>query len=384
MSGAYFAFYAGIACWGPYIVLYYQRLGLSGTQLGLLNAILPLGMAFLAPIWGYVADSKSAHRAILRAALLTTSLVALLLAGASSFWQVLPLIVILALFGTTASPLLDSYGVTVSARHGLSFGQLRVWGSIGYTATVWLIGYAMGGEVTYLFLLCYAGTLAITALATVGLPAQGGRSSRNRWQGATGVLRRGDMRVLLLTIFLLSASTQPIFALFGIYIRELGGGTSLLGIASAVAAVSEFPIMFLGGKLTKRVGSRRLFVVALVFYCVRLLLYTVVPSAQWAPAVQLLHGCSFGLYLMASVAMIHELVGPELAATAQGLLASAMAFGHMTGSLASGILLDQIGIGRVYQIAAGVVALALVVFVLGMRWFGGAVGAPAAVAREEA
>ncbi len=26
MSGAYFAFYAGIACWGPYAVLYYQQI----------------------------------------------------------------------------------------------------------------------------------------------------------------------------------------------------------------------------------------------------------------------------------------------------------------------------------------------------------------------
>ncbi len=31
MRAAYFAFYSGIACWGTYIILYYQRLGLTGT-----------------------------------------------------------------------------------------------------------------------------------------------------------------------------------------------------------------------------------------------------------------------------------------------------------------------------------------------------------------
>lgn len=95
MSAAYFAYYAGIACWGPYIVLYYQLLGLSGTQIGVLNAIVPLGMAFLAPVWGSLADTWNAHRLLLRVALLSAATVGLLLTGASSFPQVVLLISIL-------------------------------------------------------------------------------------------------------------------------------------------------------------------------------------------------------------------------------------------------------------------------------------------------
>lgn len=370
ISGVYFAFYAGIACWGPYIPLYYQHIGLSGAEIGILNAVGPLGMAFFAPIWGYVADSRSAHRLILRAALLTTALVALLMTGASSFVQVLPLILLLALIGTTSSPLIDSYGVVISAQRGLSFGQLRVWGSIGYTLVVWLIGYAMGSEVSRLFLICYAITLVLAAAATFGLPAQRPRASQARWQGAAEMLRRPDVRILLLAIFLLAISTNPVFALFGIYIKTLGGSTSLLGATSAVAAISEFPVMFFGSRLVDRLGSRRVFILALVIYCVRILLYSVVPSAPWVLGVQLLHGASFGLYLLASVTLMHELVGPRLAATAQGLLASAMAFGQMSGSLAAGALLDRIGMVAIYRLSAVVAMLALLVFALGMRRYG--------------
>ena len=367
MCAAYFAFYAGIACWAPYIVLYYQVIGLSGAEIGILNAISPLGMAFLAPIWGYLADSRSAHRLILRVALLTTALVALLLSGTSSFWQVLPLILVFALVGTTASPLLDSYGVTISAERGLSFGQLRVWGSIGYTLVVWLIGYAMSGAVSRLFLLCYALALIATCAATLGLPARRQRSSQTRWQGAAELLQRPDMRIVLLVVFLLAISTNPVFSLFGIYIKELGGGTSLLGAASALAAISEFPVMFLGSRLTKRLGSRRMLIVALIIYSLRILMYSLIPSAPWVLAVQLLHGCSFGLYLIASVTLMHELAGPDLAATAQGLLASAMAFGQMSGALIGGILLDQIGIVAIYQLSVGITVFALIVFVFGLR-----------------
>ena len=369
MRAAYFAFYAGIACWAPYIALYYQRIGLSGTDIGILNAIPPLGMAFLAPVWGYLADSWSAHRLILRTALLTTAVVALLLAGASGFWQILPLILVLALVGTTASPLIDSYGVTISAKLGLGFGQLRVWGSIGYTLVVWLIGYAMGGQVSRLFLFGYAMALISTCTATVGLPAQRPRSSHNRWQGAAKVLRQPDMRIVLLVIFLLAISTTPVFTLFGIYIEALGGTASLLGATSAIAAISEFPVMFFGSQLTNRLGSRHMLIVALSIYSVRILLYSVIPSAPWVLAIQLLHGCTFGLYLIASVTLVHELVGSELAATAQGLLASAMAFGQMSGSLIGGVLLDQVGIVALYRLAASITVLALIIFVLGLRWY---------------
>lgn len=370
MRATYFAFYAGIACWAPYIALYYRSLGLSGAQIGILNAIAPLGMAFLAPVWGYAADARGAHRLILRAALLTTMLVALGLTAATGFWQVLPLIVVLALVGSTASPLIDSYGVTISAQQGVAFGQLRVWGSIGYTAVVWLIGFVMGGEVSRLFLLCYAACLLLACGATLGFPARRRQSGPSRWRGAAQVLRRADMRVLLAGVFLLAVSTNPVFALFGLYVRDLGGDTTLLGTASAIAAISEFPVLFLGGWLVRKMGSRRMFVVALVIYSLRILLYSVAPSAPAVLAVQLLHGCSFGLYLLASVTLVHELVGSEFVATAQGLLASAMAFGQVTGSLVGGVLLDRIGIFALYRLSGVITLLALAVFVVGMRRYG--------------
>lgn len=367
MCASYFGFYAGIACWGPYIVLYYQEIGLSGTEIGILNAISPLGMAFFAPFWGSLADSRSAHRLILNAALVTTAVVALLMAGVTSFWMVLPLVLVLALIGTSASPLLDSYGVLVSAADGLSFGQVRVWGSIGYTVVVWAIGYAMGDTVSRLFLFCYALALVLTCVATLGLPKREQRTQLARWQGAATILRRRDVQVMLLVVFILSIGTNPVFALFGLYIKALGGDSNLLGATSALAALSEFPIMFLGSRLTKRFGSRRMFIGALLIYSLRVGLYGIAPSPEWVIPVQLLHGCSFGLYLIASVTLMHEIVGPDLAATAQGLLASAMAFGQMSGAVLSGFLLDQIGIVAIYQISVGILLVALLVFVVGWR-----------------
>lgn len=365
MSAAYFAYYAGIACWSPYIVLYYAALGFSGTQIGVLNAIMPLGMVFFAPLWSTFADARSAHRLVLRTALLSTATVGLLLTSAPSFPQVVVLVALFALLGTSAAPLLDSYGVTLGASPGTSFGQLRVWGSVGYIVVVWLVGAAMGGGVSSLFLVAYAAALACACAATLGLPARTGARRRGLRRGTWQLLSRADLRLLLFVTFLIFTSTTPMFTLFGLYVEALGGTTALLGAASAVAALSEIPVFIWGGRLVGRFGGRRLYGVALGVYTLRLVFYTLVPAVPWVLGVQALHGLSFGFYLVAVMALLHERVAPEQLATAQGLLASAMACGQMLGALLSGAVYDRLGIFAVYGASALVMALAFAVFMVG-------------------
>lgn len=370
MSTAYFAFYAGIACWSPYIVLYYAALGFSGLQIGVLNAIMPFGMAFFAPLWSSLADARSLHRPLLRTALLSTATVGLLLTAEPGFAAVALLITLFTLFGTSAAPLLDSYGVTLGAAPGTSFGRLRVWGSVGYIGVVWLVGAAMRGGVSPLFLLLYAAAQTSAALATFRLPARARAQHADRRRGAAGLWRRTDLRLLLFVTFLIFTSTTPMFTLFGLYVEALGGTTALLGAASAVAALSEIPVFLWGGRLVERFGGRRLYGVALGVYTLRLVLYTVAPAVPWVLGVQALHGLSFGFYLVAVMALVRERVPAELLATAQGLLASAMACGQIAGALLSGAVYDRLGIFAVYGVSASVMALAFVVF----RWRGGRLG----------
>src|SRR3954454_22284041 len=250
MRAGYGAYYAGIACWGPYITLYYRQLGLSGPQIGLLAAIPGIALAVLAPLWGMLADLWGIHRLILRGALACAALAALFLTQVNGFVPILLLIMLLALVSAPVSPLLDSYGVRVSAERGASFGQFRVWGSIGYTIMAGAMGWLMGGKVSTLFLIGYAIGLLITCGITFGLPSrlQPG-DLRRTWRGAAGVLRRPAMIVLLLTVYLVSSSTSSVIGFFGIYLQAIGGSAAQVGTASAVASLSELPVMAFGAAL---------------------------------------------------------------------------------------------------------------------------------------
>ncbi len=52
----YFFFFAAMASFAPFLTLYFEQIGLTGRQIGLLVGISPLVTLFSAPLFGGLAD----------------------------------------------------------------------------------------------------------------------------------------------------------------------------------------------------------------------------------------------------------------------------------------------------------------------------------------
>ena len=371
MRSGYWWSFAAIGALTPFIAPYYEQLGFSGARIGVLVALPAVAVAFLAPVWGAVSDSLSLHRLVLRVALLLTALASLALTQAASFAPMLALVALLAFFNAPVPSLMDSYGVAISERSGKSYGSLRVWGSLGYMASVFVLGRLMGEDVTRLFLVAYAAFLLLACLSTLGLPRLAGQAAGPLWGSVRAVARNRPLLALLLTTYLISSGAAAMYNYLGIHLGRLGAGSELLGDAFALSAASELPVLFFGARLLARLGASRLMGLAIAVFVVRLAAYGALPSPVWVLPVQLLHGLSFGAFLMASVTLVHGLSGRGLAATAQGLLTSmSFGFGSITGSLVGGVLLDRIGTVGLFRVAAAVMLLALGVYVASARALG--------------
>jgi PPP family 3-phenylpropionic acid transporter len=232
----------------------------------------------------------------------------------------------------------------------------------------WLVGWRMGQHVSSLFLLWYGGALLLACASTLKLPPLPSQAQRRLYRDAAVVARQPAVFVLLLTTFLVSSSTSIFYTYFGIYLTGMGATAGFVGTATAMAGLSELPVLFFGAWLMRRFGSRRLILLAIGLYALRFGLYTVLPSAGWVLPIQLVHGLTYGAYLMASVSLAHKLVPLALAATAQGLLTSmALGFGMIAGALLGGALLDHIGVAPLFGVAALIMLLALIVFGVGFQ-----------------
>ncbi|WP_025745806.1 MFS transporter [Kallotenue papyrolyticum] len=369
LQWSYWWYYAAIGCLIPYLALYYRVLQLSGLQIGALIAVLPLGTALFAPLWGALADAFSAHRLVLRLALLLAALAALLLTWARSFETLLGVILLLSISAAGAPPLLDGYAMLISEREGRSYGRLRVWGSFGFIAAVWIVGWLMRERISTIFLIAYALSLLLAGLATVGLPPLRPRIAQPVWQGVHTLLRDRAVGALLLTAFLTTTSGSMLSNFFSVYLVEIGGDARMVGTASALAAISELPVLIFGAWLLERFASQRVLLLAILVYLLRFGLYSLPPAPGWVLAIQLLHGLSFGAYLMASVTLAYQLAGRERAATVQGLLtSSSFGFGAILGSLLGGLLLDRVGAVGLFRVGTLGLVLALLVYLVTLHW----------------
>jgi PPP family 3-phenylpropionic acid transporter len=371
LRGGYFWHYAGVGTFSPFAALYYRELGFSGIEVGLLTALPAISSGLFGAFMGAFADARGAHRLVLRAALALAIMLALALSQVSAFIGVLLVMALLAVSIVPVMPLLDSYGMTITERTGISYGSMRVWGSIGFMATSLGVGRLLGERVSAAILLAYACCFALTLVSIYGLPALAERQSRSLLAGLGDVRRNRPLLLLLLVGYLLASGAAIMYTFLGIHIQDMGGSASLVGLAFALSAFSELPIVAFGGWFLARFGPFRLICLALVVFAVRFAAFSAITVPEWILPVQMLHGLSYGAYLMASVTLAHRTAGRAHAATAQALLASvSFGFGAITGSLLGGALLDAIGTTGLFRLAAALMLLALGVLVTGNRLVG--------------
>jgi PPP family 3-phenylpropionic acid transporter len=238
-------------------------------------------------------------------------------------------------------------------------------------AVVYIMGIVMNDGVTSRFFVAYAACLGLTLISVLGLPTLSERYSRPLLGGIHMVRHNRPLLLLMVVSFLITSGASIIYTFLGIHIRQMGGSNTLVGAAFSVSALSELPVIFFGGWLMAKLGARRLIVVALVAYLIRFIAFGTITVPEGVIAAQLLHGLSFGAFLVASVTLAHRLAGREHSATAQALLTTvSFGFGSITGTLIGGVLLDEVSTYTVYRGIAVLMVLTLALFVVGSRVVG--------------
>lgn len=368
IGAGYFWFYAGVGAFIPFNALYYRSLGFSGIELGILTALPAIATAITGPIWGLLADSRGWHRQIMRVVLLVSALIILLLAQITEFPPFMMAMALLALVLVPVPSLWDSYAISAVERGGAPYGVLRIFGSLGFTSVVLVMGRVMADGLSPVFLYVYAACHLVAFLVAMRLPALGERQPRNVFGGMSEVFANHGYRLLLLVAFLISAGFTTLNIYLTLHIQSLGGSTSIAGIAFATAALSELPIIGMGAVILHRLGARNIIFIGLIVYIIRFVLLGFASFTTAVLIAQALHGLSFGMFLIASVTLAHRLVGRQHAATAQALLAMvSMGLGSIIGSLLGGVAIDLVSTSTIYRFVALLMVATLVIFWIGTR-----------------
>jgi oligosaccharide:H+ symporter len=367
-SAFYFLYFVGFAALGPFQALYFQHLGLSGDQIGLLMGFIPLVILLAAPFWTGLADATHRHRAVLLGTLAATAILAISVPLFRRPVWIFPVIGVYAFFAAPAMPLCDSATLAMLGGAADRYGRIRLWGTVGWGLAGpfvgallqrWGLQWAFWIYGAALFLLLVPGSRLVFG------PRRSGTLFR---QGVRRLLTDKKWLFFLSLVMVGGISFSATNNYLAVLMESLGGSQTLTGVALTVSILSELPVMFFSYVLLRRLKSRGLFLLAVTVSAVRCLLYAVIGAPVGIVAVQLLHGLTSPALLVAGVNYAAENAPEGLGATAQGVFASVlMGIGGTVGNLLGGMLIERIGPAGMFGVVAAIMLLSLVIFLLAER-----------------
>jgi len=367
VSALYFCFFAGNGVFLVFINVYYRSLGLSGTQIGLINTLAPLAGMVGATLWGMLNDRWGKPRRLFLIVVPGAILASLGLALGQSFGWLALCAAVHQFFGSPLIPLTDSTTLSLLGEQRGSYGKYRVWGTFGFSLTSAMIGFILartGLRSMFIFYACiYLGLL----VASRRLPDVSFSMGRAPSRGVGPMLRQRRWVIFAISVFLMWMALNSAIAFLNITLKAMGASEGLIGLSWTMAAAAETPVMLASAYLLRSVGPARLVLIGYLGYVVRMLLYSVMPSPGWAPAINALNAVSYAPFWLGMVAYVAELAPENLKTTAQGLMGSVMALASMVGALVGGWLFDSVGSGGLFRVMSGFCLLALVLFAAEQR-----------------
>jgi MFS family permease len=108
MRVLYFLYFGALGGYWTYLNVYYKQIGLSGTQIGLVNTISPLVSIFAATMWGLLNDRLGRPRLILRITMPGVIAACFGLSLVHNFFLIILFSCLISFFVCATIPLLDN------------------------------------------------------------------------------------------------------------------------------------------------------------------------------------------------------------------------------------------------------------------------------------
>lgn len=315
----YLFIYYGFGAFSPLITQYYKSIHLTGTQIGMISAVAPVVSIVAQPMWGMICDRFQIRKAVLLGTLLASGLVGLLFAAVSSYAFVFLLYILLSFFQSAIIPVSDSLTLNYTKKHQLQFGDIRMWGAVGFALAAFVTGLFVERWGPSVLFISYCLALFTAILFMMRLPEEVTESSRftvSIFKGMKQLLRIPRFLLFLLASFCMFGAVNANNIWFSLYYQEIGGTVAGVGMAFLLFAGSEAPFMKLAGYFVRRCGIETTLLGAATFSAIRWFWYSSAPSTTAVLLIFFIQGVSVGFYLATAAQFVRENTPASLQVTA--------------------------------------------------------------------
>ena len=360
----WFGYFAAIGAFNPYAPLWFKDLGYSTLAIGALSSLQAWARVAAPYAWGWLADHRGRRVPLIRWAAAGSLLAAACLLAVRDYTLMSVVVAVLFIANGGVVPLseaalgrhLSRGGTMDSAR----YGRVRMWGSIGFIASVMAFGgvleWAGIGWFPALVVLMYA--LLVGAVLRLPVDAVD-RHGHERPPPVWSVMRRPEVAWFFASCFFTVLAHTALYAFFSLYLDDQGFGKSTVGLLWGVAVAVEIAFFWAQGRVFERLTPHRWLEWAGALSVLRFGITAALGGSLLALTLaQSLHVVTFAAQHMACIVLINRHFPGALRGRGQALY-TVIGYGAsgVIGGVGGGWLSTQLGFAAVFWAAAVAAAL---------------------------
>ena len=357
-------FYAWCASFTGFITSYFLACGLSASKLSTMLAVYMITCFAGALFWGGVCDKLKTNRKVFIASFTAVILIAGIITVITPH-NVNLAVVLYPVMGFMLSSLgsnLDAWMLRSFHKDGTLYGKARAIGSLGYSLTALAAGMIINtfGYSMIQPLQIVTGVLTLLmAFFLKELPFEE-TAQKKTAKGSPKLLLRSPLYVILIVLlFLGGLAVSPVNNMKTVFIQNVGGDISMLGLDSFIGVTLQAVLIFVSGRFTRIPVKVRLLIMSSALLADMMLIYFAV-SPFMIILGSIFWNISFSVMLPTQREIVEKHIDPSVRNIAHNVADAA--YNNFLAIIAlsySGILIDQFGV-KMIAFAGIVIMLAAV------------------------
>ncbi|GAF09833.1 MFS transporter [Paenibacillus pini] len=328
-----FLYFALLAMFIPFLPVYFDDQGLNPAQIGVIIGTGGFITIIAQPVWGMISDRMRTIRKVLLILLVFSAVTGYLLYNTGSYPLLVAFAMVTYFFLMPIDPLTESLNFRIAESSGINYGSIRTFGALGYAVMSLLTGVMMTHYGAHSLAILFAVISVLGFITMLFIPDAPVSSTPVKLGTLKEFIRNKETLWFLLLVFISSVPARMNDTFLGVYIRELGGSATLVGVTWFLAAGSEI-VVFAFSYWWLRQGKELIMIsVAGAFYFLRFFLSAFITDPQVLAYLQILQLLTFPVFYTAAIQYLYRIVPVEWRATGQTLLA--LLFFGVSGIIAS-------------------------------------------------
>ena len=111
LCASYLLYYISLGAFSPFLNIYYERIGLSGSQIGFITSAGYIVAMLFSPVWGAITDKNHKYKSMIAFLSLTTTLLTILWKQQTFFLFIFIFSLLLNIFRSNIGNLLDALAI---------------------------------------------------------------------------------------------------------------------------------------------------------------------------------------------------------------------------------------------------------------------------------